>query len=235
MRSYLAGLSHFVKLQGYQDPTNQFLVTKLLQGLKRIAHTQDCRLPITKQLLQDIIAILPSVCTNNYETLLFSAAFTTAFHGFLRVSEVVVSHKNNQRVLLRENLHIDHINSCLQLEVKFSKTDQAGRGTTLQIQSTGDIACPYKILTKFLMMRPKHKGPLFCHFCGSPVTRYQFTSVLEKAISALKLDTKAYKSHSFRIGASTELAVRGFPPSVIQSSGRWASNCYKTYIRIPKF
>ena len=64
---------------------------------------------------------------------------------------------------------------------------------------------------------------------------YQFTSVLAKAISALNKDTKAYKSHSFRIGASTEMTMRGLSSSVIQNSGRWVSNCFRTYIRIPKF
>lgn len=51
VRSYLAGLSYVTKLQGFQDPTDQFLVLKLLQGLKRIKHTHDIRLPITKHLL----------------------------------------------------------------------------------------------------------------------------------------------------------------------------------------
>lgn len=35
VRSYLAGLSYFTKLQGYKDPTDQFLVSKLLHILKR--------------------------------------------------------------------------------------------------------------------------------------------------------------------------------------------------------
>lgn len=51
VRSYIAGLSYFTKLQGFQDPTDQFLVSKLLQGLKRTNHTHDSRLPITKHLL----------------------------------------------------------------------------------------------------------------------------------------------------------------------------------------
>lgn len=45
VRSYLAGLSYFTKLQGFQDPTDQFLVSKLLQGTN---HTHDSRLPITE-------------------------------------------------------------------------------------------------------------------------------------------------------------------------------------------
>lgn len=235
VRSYLAGLSYLTKLQDFQDPTDQFLVSKLLQGLKRIKHTQDSRLPITKHLLQRIITILPSVCKDNYESLLFSSAFSIAFYGLLRVSEVIVTPKQNHRVLLREHLHIDHINKQLHLLVKFSKTDQTGKGTTLHIQSTGDLTCPYALVTKYLSVHSNPKGPLFCHLGGFPVTRYQFSAVLTKAISALNIDATPYKSHSFRIGASTELALKGYPSDIIQTSGRWRSNCYKSYIRMPKF
>ena len=178
VRSYLAGVSYYTKLQGHQDPTNQFLVCKLLQGLKRMKHTKDTRLPITKQLLQDIISILPRVCFNNYETMLYSAAFSIAFYGLLRVSEVVVTGKTSDRVLMIENLYIDHNDLSLYIGVIFSKTDQIGRGTTLHIKSTGDITCAYLSINKFLALRPHSKGPLFCYFGGSPMTRYQFTSVL---------------------------------------------------------
>ena len=79
VRSYL-GVSYYTKLQGHQDLTNHFLVCKFLQGLKRMKHTKDTRLPITKQLLQDIILKLPMVCFNDYEPMLYSAAFNIAFY-----------------------------------------------------------------------------------------------------------------------------------------------------------
>ena len=41
-------------------------------------------------------------------------------------------------------------------------------------------------------------------------------------------------SHSFRIGAATIAAAAGFPRWLIQALGRWSSNCYKEYIRIPQ-
>ena len=118
-----------------------------------------------------------------------------------------------------ENLYIDYHDLSLYFGVIFSKTDQICRGTTLHIKSKGDITCPQLSINKFLALRPHSKGPMFCHFGGSPMTRYQFTSVLAKAISALNKDTnKEFKSHSFRIGASTEMAMRGWPSSVIQTS-----------------
>lgn len=110
------------KTTGFPRPNRPVSGIKVivLQGLKRTNHTHDSRLPITKHLLQRIITILPSVCKDNYESSLFSSAFSIALYGLLRVSELTVTPKQNHRVLLREHLHVDHINKRLHLLVKFS-------------------------------------------------------------------------------------------------------------------
>lgn len=236
-RSYLSAISYNCKLQGIGDPTSQFLVTKLLQGMKRLNHNSDTRLPITKDLLEKIILVLPTTCTNSYETSLFSAAFSLAFHGLFRVGELTVHCKiPNNIVLGMENLTLDPDKQLLLINLKHSKTDQVGKGTILQIGNSEGVGCPFKLVEKYLSVRPLTAGPLFCHFDKTPLTRYQFTAVLSKAIVRLKLpENTRYKSHSFRIGASTELALQGFSAETIQKCGRWKSSCYKSYIRIPKF
>ena len=104
--------------------------------------------------------------------MLYSAAFSIAFYGLLRVSEVAVTGKISDRVLMIKNLYIDYHDLSLYFGVIFSKTDQISRGTTLHIKSKGDITCPQLSINKFLALRPYSKGPLFCHFGGSPITRY---------------------------------------------------------------
>jgi hypothetical protein len=42
-----------------------------------------------------------------------------------------------------------------------------------------------------------------------------------------------YKAHSFRIGAATHAASRGYSDQDIQIMGRWHSDAFKKYIRIP--
>ena len=52
-------------------------------------------------------------------------------------------------------------------------------------------------------------------------------------LQRLSIPTELYASHSFRIGAATTAAEAGLPPWLIQTLGRWPSNCFTLYIRTP--
>ena len=48
------------------------------------------------------------------------------------------------------------------------------------------------------------------------------------------VDCTHFSGHSIQIGAATTAAVRGIAEATIQALGRWSSDLYKGYIRIPK-
>ena len=48
-----------------------------------------------------------------------------------------------------------------------------------------------------------------------------------------RLDPSLYKSHSFRIGAASWAAAKGFSNSKIRQLGRWISNAFLNYIQTP--
>jgi hypothetical protein len=56
----------------------------MLEGLRRSNKKKDTRLPISKELLSNLITVLPSVCASDYEAAHFSAAFSVALFGCLR-------------------------------------------------------------------------------------------------------------------------------------------------------
>ena len=90
--TYLAGLAFKQKIEGFQDPLDSFVVKKMLAGFRRINPTNhDLRLPITGDILKKIISSLPFITSSNFETKLMHAAFTLAFHGFLRIGEVAAN------------------------------------------------------------------------------------------------------------------------------------------------
>ena len=84
-RSYISGISFCCKIKGLSDTTNNFVVSKMLKGFLKLNRRVDSRLPITHDLLGQIISTLPTICYTAYETALFKAVFCMAFFGFFRL------------------------------------------------------------------------------------------------------------------------------------------------------
>ncbi len=218
--SYVESLSFILKCNSYVDVTKHFLIKKLLEGHRRYRPCKDSRLPVTIGLLSRLLHILPSTCTNLYEANLFRAMFTLAFWGLLRVSEFTQSrNKDLDRVISITDVRLDHSKKIVILVVRWSKTDQRGLSVTLRIGAQRqELICPYASLSCFLGIRPSISGPLFVHFDRSPVTRYQFSKVLEKALLLINGDNKRILSHSFRLGGATYLASLGKSEEDIKKS-----------------
>lgn len=233
-RTYLAGLSAKHKLNGWDDPTDNFLLKKLFQGLAKTDCRKDNRLPVTFQKLRQLIAALPAVCSSSYEVKLFTSVYTLAFFGFFRVSELVGQHQASKRG--REGLTLSslELGDKLCVTLAGSKTDQQNRGAEIQISRVTGFAdvCPVLALSGYLHVRGARPGPLFTHFSGKPLTRYQFQAVLKKAAAVLSWDTRNYSSHSFRIGAATTAALNGLPLDEIMAKGRWKSAAVNRYVRL---
>ena len=70
------------------------------------------------------------------------------------------------------------------------------------------------------------QGLYFRHVDFSVVTRYQFSSVLATSLKVAGIDNKLYKSHSFRIGAASSMAMLGMQGENVAKYGRWQSNAY---------
>lgn len=119
-----------------------------------------------------------------------------------------------------------------ELTIPSSKADQLGKGCKLFIAQTNDSICPVNLITKYMAARPKANGQFFfIHFHTSPLTRYQFVSVLNKILKLIGLPKSTYKSHSFRIGAASDSFNMGISELEIKRKGRWNSEVYKRYIR----
>lgn len=171
------------------------------------------------------------VCNNDYETKLFRAAFSIAFHGFMRVGELSVGSKNNQmHTVAIENINI--FDNKLEVLLTSSKTDQVGAGTTICILSQRDKnVCPVRLMANYIKDRPPYPGPLFCHE-GNQITRYQVLALLKRSLSILGIEHNGIRTHSFRIGMATTCSVEGIPDEQIKKLGRWKSEAYLCYIRI---
>ena len=235
--TYVAAIGYFHKLHDWQDPTEKFIIRRMLDGFSRkTGKGADVRQPITLEMLKKITHALPHVCTNTYEACVYHAAFTLAFFGFMRVSEITAEcNSANQGALSVSDVQLRKENSlqALHVSLRHSKNNQNGPPQLIAIPCQVDHAiCPVKAMQRYIDIRPAGAAPLFCHYDTSPVTRTQFNAVLHKAISFANIPGY-FGSHSFRIGAATTAAMQGVPDTQIQEMGRWRSTAFKTYIRIP--
>jgi hypothetical protein len=230
----LSAIAFVHKINGWNDPTNSFIVKKLKEGSRRLNGCADSRRPITFVILKRLVSVLGAICKSSYEAALFKAAFCLAFFGFLRVGEFTCSSKNGDtsRIIDARDLSFRNDHTQLVVVVRFSKTDQSGKSETIVLDNYSEAAiCPVNAIRSFFGIRPQVAGPLFLHFGGDPLTGYQLNRVLRKGLDFIGLPAKEFSSHSFRIGAATSAAMCGASDERIKIMGRWKSSAFESYIR----
>ena len=113
--------------------------------------------------------------------------------------------------------------------IKQSKTDSFRQGLSIVFNRTELLLCPVAALLAYLVVRGNSEGPLFL-LCGKLLTRPKLVLKLRKAVAATGLQPEKYAGHSFRIWATTTMAVCGVPVDVIKTLGRWKSKAYQLYV-----
>ena len=235
--TYVAGVAFYHKIRDWPDPTHDFVVSKLLAGCRRDRQSQDTREPLSLSVLLQAISNLSHTCASQYEAVMFRAAMLCAFFGFMRIGEfAAVSRRRWQdSLLMRQDVHVNdsdlHTVSVV-FSFRNSKNNKGGQAQRVRLtQCTDRSLCPVRAMTEFLANRPRSRGPLFCHFDGSPLTQYQFNAMFRKVLSFIDCAESHYSAHSFRIGAATTAAELGVRRTDIQEMGRWRSQAVSSYIR----
>lgn len=106
------------------------------------------------------------------------------FNGILHVSPNRTNHViafGHLKFVNKSKSMVDYID----LIVPFSKPDQNGKGKSVILKPTKNYVCPVLWLKKYTAMRSKIGGQLFVHLDGSPLTRFQFCSVLNSRLKLL--------------------------------------------------
>ena len=214
---------------GSPDPTRgASRLARLLRGIRRSRSSSTLiRLPITNRLMGVLFSALSAP---SFDQVMFWAACCTAFFGFLRVSEFTCAGVFiPSRHLAITDIHFDGAGHY-RLFVKASQTDQLHQGCTVLLGPSGQDICPVAALFRYLALRGSTPGP----FCanGSPLSPSLVNDWLRSILATAGVPGN-YSSHSFRIGAATSAAVAGIPDHVIQTLGRWSSDCCRRYIRLP--
>jgi hypothetical protein len=216
----MSAVSYLHKLANVPDPTRLFVVKKMLQGAKKLSAKPDVRLPITVDILRQLILAVDATSESSYQRSLLKAMYLLAYFAFLRVGEFTTDPGSiSTHVLMKQDVEL--------------QSTSLGRHANLRIMPQPDIICPVSALRTYYDVRGNVPGPLFILSDGLPVTRSYFATNFNIALQWANLDSRYYKGHSLRIGAATTAAAMGMTDVQIQVMGRWRSNAFKRYIRIP--
>ncbi|VDI64808.1 Hypothetical predicted protein [Mytilus galloprovincialis] len=169
---------------------------------------------------------------------MFASAFSLSFFALLRVGEIAAESKTDlgAHVIQISDVSVvkfDHKEE-LRLCIRSSKTDQLHSSLTFLIisEQIDKSLCPIHLLKQFLQIRyPSSGSNLYIHFDGSSLTRYQFSSILQKSLSFPEINGH-FRAHSFRIGGATEAKRLGVDDETLKKWGRWTSDAYTKYIRV---
>ena len=230
IRTHLSAIAYVHKLNEKTNPTDSFLISKILLGIQQSSPKCYIRVPIQLPLLHRLLRAIQSLGLCHYETTLLKALFSTMYHAALRISEVCHS-RNTNHVLQHHHISIAKGGShCL---IRFS-SHKHGKGTPTPLKlkwSRPSSTCPVSLLNTYIANRGKWRGPLFAHQSRLPISRPYVVETLKSTLTALHQDHTKFNTHSFRIGKASDLAEGGASNTQIALVGRWRSTAYKAYTR----
>ena len=232
--STLSAISYFHRINGHTDPCNNFIVAKLLAGVRNLKPTADVRLPITIPILNKLIQALPHVISSPYKRTMLHTMMVLAFKAYLRVGEMVPRSKHS----IQGCLHLDDVMIAGDvISISFRHFKHSAKQGPQIVHVRGERIAntsihPAALLQEYLQTRGRVNTVLFAYMDGTPMSRAEFDLSLKQLLSFAGLSHRVFKGHSFRIGAASAAALRGESDAQIRVAGRWSSDAFRKYIRL---
>ena len=248
IKSYLAGLRNFCITNNFEYPfqkTNGQTMLQLqlvLKGIKKARLPKPIiRLPITAVIMENLFRTLDGKVFGLYCDKLMRVAISLAYFGFLRCGEftTLTNDFDVETNLCFGDISIDGKNPNEAFVVlKSSKTDPFRRGCMIPFFKVECSFCPVRALQQFIMLRSKFakevEAPFLLFQDYTHLTRNRFLHMLQETCAQGGISSAGFLGHSFRIGAATTCAAMGVEDHLIQTLGRWNSDCFKTYVHVKK-
>lgn len=93
----MSALAFASKALGYSECLGDFRVRRMLEGWRREEGLRrDPRQPLTPGILKGLLSKWDSVCSSEYEKILFHSAALLAFFGAFRIGELVAQSKGDR-------------------------------------------------------------------------------------------------------------------------------------------
>lgn len=253
LNSYLSGIRQAHLAAGVILPSLRSpLVNQILQGatnldaLKKRTQLKPKRLPVTPTVLKLIKAELRISSFVKEDQLMIWAVCLLAFMGCFRIHELLSRKATSfdpHFDLLGQDLKIKSILigketiKTVTVKVKSEKTDRIGRETIIDVYSNGGPFCPVRALEKWRKSSKLNSKslPAFRLAGGQPLTGRQLNKILKSLLgNHLDYSRGGISCHSFRAGLASLMGSLGYTEEQIQAIGRWSSNAYQVYMKLPR-
>ena len=254
MSTYLSGIRALHIASGFTEPFLRNPMVKLiLRGQDNFDKLEDRmtgelgKLPVTKDVMMLIKKNLLKTDWSRLEKRLLWAVFTLAWSGSFRIHELVsrsTAEFDSQTTLLWQDVSFSEVElkgekiKSVSVHIKSPKVDRIGAGDNIQVFQLNNFMCPVAAMDKFRAeskCKEEKEMPVFRKACGLCVSGAEINrrlAVLTKEVGNL-VPGGVIKSHSFRSGVPSEMAKNGESSEAIQAVGRWKSDAYRVYVKLP--
>ena len=225
VRVYLAGLRSW-SIDSMLPPPNIY-TPQLVQAIRALErhHNPAQAAPLFYHHLLSFFYRIPF----NLDNLMSMAAISLAYFACLRPSEYLAT-RGTSRAPLRKDVVFAEDFKALDFMVPSSKTNP--KGFTVHLGCSAAPLCPVCLIKAIFTLLPlPPSSPLFITPFSAPMSYASLTKKLHGFLTATGLHPAPFSLHSLRAGAATTAAAVGCSEHEVQRLGRWASQCYRRYIR----
>jgi site-specific recombinase XerD len=218
------------KLKGHYLDTKHPLIVENLMGIKRRKGTiQNGKKPILINNLKKIINVIDQQKKEKIKIFRDRTIILIGFSGGFRRNEIVSLDFDD----------LDFVEEGLKINIKRSKTDQFGEGSTKALPYFDNLQyCPVVSIQNWIEISGINSGPLFRRFTkGSNLSEKRLTDqtvaiLIKNYLDLAGIDSKNYSGHSLRSGFATSAAEAGAEERTIMAmTGHKSTEMVRRYIK----
>jgi hypothetical protein len=230
--AYLSGICNLLEplYPEIRNTRRSFIIRNTVLGCKKLYTSAIGRKRAILRPEIHRIASFYSASHSAYNDSLWFAIFLAAFHGLLRLGELVVPDALETRDLrkLIMRLSVQMYSHHVEFFLPAHKADPTFQGNKIILRRTETPDDPVLPFSKYIAQRDSRfrwRPELWLREDGSLPTYSWFIRILKHNFG------NDVGGHSLRSGGATALAEDGVPETIIQGLGRWSSDAWKIYIR----
>ena len=230
LKRRLVSIGVIHKLKGHYLDTKHPLIVENLMGIKRRKGSiQNGKKPILINILKKIINVIDQQKKEKIKILRDRTIILIGFSGGFRRNEIVSLDFDD----------LDFVEEGLKINIKRSKTDQFGAGSTKGLPYFENSQyCPVVSIKKWIEISKINSGALFRRFTkGSNLSEKRLTDqtvalLIKEYLGLAGIDSTNYSGHSLRSGFATSAAEAGVEERTIMAmTGHKSTEMVRRYIK----